>query len=142
MVEVKRRPNESIGSLMRRFNRFVQVSGVLIKAKKSQFREKKKTERKEKNAAIMGMHLSKLRKKLEKLGKYDEETFEEEKRKMKQELDLQSVECGKQFLETQKASTTTDLTFIKSLCDTLKQIDESDTPNYQRNRFKSSQKRD
>lgn len=88
MVEVKRKSNESIGSLMRRFNRFVQVSGVLVKAKKSQFRAKKKTERKEKMAAIMGMHLSALRKRLEKLGKYDEETFEEEKRKMKQELGL------------------------------------------------------
>ena len=36
----------------------------------------------------MGMHLSALRKKLQKLGKYDEETFEEGKRKLKQELDL------------------------------------------------------
>ena len=45
-------------------------------------------ERKEKNAAIMGLHLGALRKRLEKLGKYDEETFEEEKRKMKQEIDL------------------------------------------------------
>ncbi len=88
MVEVRRKPNESIGSLMRRFNRFIQVSGVLLKAKKSRFRERKKTERKEKMAAIMGMHLSALRRRLEKLGKYDEETFEEEKRKMKQELDL------------------------------------------------------
>ncbi|OGM99360.1 MAG: hypothetical protein A2817_01645 [Candidatus Yanofskybacteria bacterium RIFCSPHIGHO2_01_FULL_39_8b] len=88
MVEVKRKPNESIGSLMRRFNRFVQSSGVLVRAKKSKFRIKKPTERKEKNAAIMGMHLSALRKRLEKLGKYDEETFEEEKRKMKQGLDL------------------------------------------------------
>ena len=88
MVEVKRKPNESIGSLMRRFNRFVQQSGVLLKAKKSQFREKRQTERKEKNAAIMGMHLNDLRKRLEKLGKYDDETFEEEKRKLKQELGL------------------------------------------------------
>jgi len=88
MVEVRRKPNESIGSLMRRFNRFVQSSGVLLKAKKSQFREKKQNERKEKNAAIMGMHLSALRKKLEKLGKYDDETFDEEKRKLKQELGL------------------------------------------------------
>jgi ribosomal protein S21 len=88
MVEVKRKPNESIGSLMRRFNRFVQQSGVLLKAKKSQFREKQMNERKEKNAAIMGLHLSELRKRLEKLGKYDDETFEEEKRKLKQELDL------------------------------------------------------
>jgi len=36
----------------------------------------------------MGMHLSHLRKRLEKLGKYDEDTFDEEKRKMKQELGL------------------------------------------------------
>ena len=88
MAEVRRKQNESIGSLMRRFNRFVQQSGVLVKAKGSQFRVKKQTKRKEKMAAIMGMHLSALRRKLEKLGKYDEETFEEEKRKMKQELDL------------------------------------------------------
>jgi len=88
MVEVRRKPNESIGSLMRRFNRFVQQSGILLKAKKGQFRQRKPTERKEKNAAIMGMHLNALRKKLEKMGKYDEETFEEEKRKLKQKIDL------------------------------------------------------
>ena len=88
MVEVRRKNNESIGSLLRRFNRFVQQSGVLLKAKNGQFRQKKYTERKEKNAAIMGMHLSALRRKLEKLGKYDEDTFEEEKRKLKQKLDL------------------------------------------------------
>ncbi len=88
MAEVKRKQNESIGSLMRRFNRFVQQSGVLVKAKKSQFRVKKPTKRKEKMSAIMGMHLGALRRRLEKLGKYDDDTFEEEKRKMKQELDL------------------------------------------------------
>ena len=88
MVEVKRKPNESTGSLLRRFSRFVQQSGVLVKAKKSLYRAKKQNERKEKNAAIMGLHLNALRKRLEKLGKYDEETFEEEKRKMKQKLDL------------------------------------------------------
>ena len=88
MVKVDRKPNESIGSLMRRFNRFVQQSGVLLKAKKSQYRQKKQTDRKEKNAAIMGMHLSALRRRLQKLGKYSEDTFEEEKRKLKQTLDI------------------------------------------------------
>lgn len=88
MVEVKRKPNESTGSLLRRFSRFVQQSGVLLKAKRSQFRMKKMNERREKNAAIMGMHLRELRKKLEKLGKYDEETFEEAKRRLKQEIEL------------------------------------------------------
>ncbi|OGM98016.1 MAG: 30S ribosomal protein S21 [Candidatus Yanofskybacteria bacterium RIFCSPHIGHO2_01_FULL_41_21] len=88
MVEVKRKPNESIGSLMRRFNRFVQQSGVLLKAKKSKFRIKKQTERREKNAAIMGIHLAGLRRKLEKLGTYDKDVFDEAKRKLKQEIDL------------------------------------------------------
>ncbi len=88
MVEIKRKPNETVGSLLRRFSRFVQQSGVLVKAKKSQFRQKKQTVMKEKNAAIMGVHLTNLRKRLEKLGKYDDETFEEEKRKLKQEIGL------------------------------------------------------
>ena len=88
MVEVKRKPNESTGALLRRFSRFVQQSGVLLKAKSDKHHQKKKNERKEKNAAIMGMHLSELRKRLTKLGKYDDETFEEEKRKMKQKLGL------------------------------------------------------
>ncbi len=88
MVEVKRKQNESVGGMMRRFSRFVQQSGVLFKARGSRYRTKKPTERKQKNAAIMGMHLSQLRKRLEKLGKYDEDTFEEEKRKLKHELGL------------------------------------------------------
>jgi len=88
MVEVKRKPNESTGALLRRFSRFVQQSGVLLKAKNDQHRQKKTNERREKNAAIMGMHLSELRKRLTKLGKYDDETFEEEKRKLKQKLGL------------------------------------------------------
>ena len=88
MVEVRRRPNESVGSLLRRFNRFVQQSGVLLKAKKDQYQQKKMNERKEKNAAIMGMHLGELRRRLTKLGKYYEETFEEEKRKLKQKIGL------------------------------------------------------
>lgn len=73
---------------MRRFNRFIQQSGVLVQAKSSKHRQKKMNERKEKNAAIMGMHLGELRKRLQKLGKYDDETFDEEKRKLKQKLDL------------------------------------------------------
>jgi len=88
MVRVDRKQNESIGSLLRRFNRFVQQSGVLVQAKASKHRVRKPTDRKEKNAAIMGLHLNALRKRLEKLGKYDDETFEEAKRKMKQEIDL------------------------------------------------------
>lgn len=88
MVEVKRKPNESTGSMLRRFSRFVQQSGVLIRRKSLKYRPKKVTERMEKNRAIMGMHLRKLRLNLEKLGKYSEENFDEAKRRLKQEIDL------------------------------------------------------
>ena len=36
----------------------------------------------------MGIHLAGLRRKLEKLGTYDKDVFEEAKRKLKQEIDL------------------------------------------------------
>ncbi len=39
MVEVKRKDNESFESLLRRFNRKVQQSGVLVRARKTRFFE-------------------------------------------------------------------------------------------------------
>jgi small subunit ribosomal protein S21 len=37
MVEVKRKENESFESLLRRFNRKIQQSGVLVRARKIRF---------------------------------------------------------------------------------------------------------
>ncbi len=88
MVEVKRKPNESTGSLLRRFSRFVQQSGVLVRKKSLKYRPKKLTERQEKNRAIMGVHLRKLRAQLQKQGTYTEDAFQEAKRRMKQDIDL------------------------------------------------------
>ena len=39
MVEVKRKENESFESLLRRFNRKIQQSGVLIRARRTRFFE-------------------------------------------------------------------------------------------------------
>lgn len=88
MVQVTRKPNESVGSLLRRFSRLIQQTGLVLRAKKRRYFQKDPTERLEKNRAIMREALRDLRKKLEKMGQYDEETFEEEKQKVKQELDL------------------------------------------------------
>lgn len=88
MVEVKRKANESTGSLLRRFSRFVQQSGVLIRKKSLKHRPKRVTDRMEKNRAIMAVHLRKLRQNLEKLGKYSDENFEEAKRRLKQKIEL------------------------------------------------------
>lgn len=87
-MEVKRKPNESIGSLMRRFSRLVQQSHLVVNAKKSKHFEKKPNERVEKNRAIMREELRSLRKRLERLGKFDDDTFDEEKKKVKQKLGL------------------------------------------------------
>lgn len=87
-MEVKRKINESTGSLMRRFTRLVQQSRILVNAKKGRYVVKKPNQRVLKNRAIMRVELRALRKRLERLGKYDDETFEEEKRKIKRELDL------------------------------------------------------
>lgn len=87
-MEVKRKPNESVTSLMRRFSRLVQQTKIITIAKGKKSRKRKITPRIEKNRAIMRVELQGLRRRLERLGKYDDETFEEEKRKIKQTLDL------------------------------------------------------
>lgn len=87
-MEVKRKPNESTGSLMRRFSRLVQQSQIIVNAKKARYVEKRPNERVLKNRAIMREELRALRRRLERLGKYEDEIFEEEKRKIKRKLDL------------------------------------------------------
>ncbi|MCL5009291.1 MAG: 30S ribosomal protein S21 [Patescibacteria group bacterium] len=51
MVEVKRKDNESFESLLRRFNRKIQQSGVLIRARKTRFFESPKSRNLQKVAA-------------------------------------------------------------------------------------------
>ncbi|TSC74263.1 MAG: Uncharacterized protein G01um101444_338 [Parcubacteria group bacterium Gr01-1014_44] len=87
-MDVKRKPNETVGSMLRRFSRLVQQSRFVPKVKAGKHFKKKPSERQDKNRAIMREELRKLRRHLERLGKYDEETFEEEKKKIKQKLDL------------------------------------------------------
>lgn len=88
MVDVKRKPNESIGSLLRRFSRFTQQSGVILRKKSLKHRAKQTSVRQEKNRAIMGVHLRKLRTTMEKMGTYSDDAFEEAKRRLKQEITL------------------------------------------------------
>ena len=87
-MEVRKKSNETIGSLLRRFSRLYQQVGIVRIAKQKKHRAKKLTERELKNKAIMREHLRALRARLEKLGKYDEETFQEEKKKLKQRINI------------------------------------------------------
>lgn len=72
MVEVYRRDNESTESLVRRFMRRVQQSGVLLQARKVQFFTRKKSKRKVREAAMRRAKLQAERERLVKLGELDE----------------------------------------------------------------------
>lgn len=83
-AQVYRKPRETIPSLIRRFSRSVQSGKILDRAKRGLYRYRKPSERQIKHRAIMREELKKLRARLEKQDKYSEETFEREKRKIKE----------------------------------------------------------
>ena len=69
MVEVKKKDNESFESLMRRFNRKIQQSGVLIRARKIRFFAPVKSRNLQKVAARRRSKAREVREELKKLGK-------------------------------------------------------------------------
>lgn len=84
MAEVYRKPKETIPSLIRRFSRAVQAGRILEKNKARLYRYRKPSERQIKQRAIMKEALKQLRRRLEKQGKYSEEIFQREKKKIKE----------------------------------------------------------
>lgn len=69
MVEVKKREGESFESLLRRFNRKIQQSGVLVRARKIQFYEPPKSRNLQRESARRRQQLSQEREELKKMGK-------------------------------------------------------------------------
>jgi len=82
MIEVKKKDRESSESLIRRFSRKVQQSGVLVHARKSRFRSEDKTKREMREGAIYRVKVKKIVDHLKKLGKFDEDTFKNVKKKL------------------------------------------------------------
>lgn len=73
MIEVKRKENESVGSLLRRFSKKVQQSGLLIQARNSRFKEKSKSRTERRKSALRRNQLVVEKERLRKLGKLEEE---------------------------------------------------------------------
>ncbi len=69
MVEVKRKDNESFESLLRRFNRKIQQSGVLVRARKTRFFEPAKSRNLLREAAQRRSENRAKREELKKMGK-------------------------------------------------------------------------
>jgi ribosomal protein S21 len=82
MVEVKRKDRESSDSLMKRFSRRVQQSGVLLSARKGRFYAKPKSRRQVRESAMYRAKIKKEVDKLKKMGKFDEEALQRIKKRM------------------------------------------------------------
>jgi ribosomal protein S21 len=76
MVEVRKRDNESVEGMLRRFSRKVQQSGVLLQAKKIRFHARKKGKRQVREEAIRKATLQAERDRLIKLGEMEEFEFD------------------------------------------------------------------
>lgn len=69
MVEVKKKDGESFESLLRRFNRRIQQSGVLVRARKIRFFEPPKSKRLVREDARRRAQIKRRREELKKSGK-------------------------------------------------------------------------
>lgn len=73
MIEVKKKDNESVGSLLRRFSRKVQQSGLLLQARSVRFQEKEKSKTERRKSALRRNVIVAQKEKDRKLGKLEEE---------------------------------------------------------------------
>lgn len=81
-IEVKKKDRETAESLIRRFSRSIQQSGVLMRARRKRFLFEDKSKREKRQEALYKVKIRKEIDKLKKLGKFDEEALRNIKRKM------------------------------------------------------------
>jgi len=67
-VKVTRKEKETVASLIRRFQKAVQKSGILIRAREKMYRDRNLSEEKKKRKALRREELKKYYEKLEKMG--------------------------------------------------------------------------
>ncbi len=82
MIEVKKKEKETNESLIRRFSRRVQQSGILMNARKARFQERKKSKKQQREEALYKIKIRKEIEKLKKLDKFDEEALKAIKKKI------------------------------------------------------------
>jgi ribosomal protein S21 len=75
MVEVRKKDNENSETLLRRFTRRWQESGIGVRARKRRFYQKDFTKREKRIRALYRVGKKKEYETLEKLGKLEEEHF-------------------------------------------------------------------
>ena len=69
VIEVRKNPNENNASVLRRFSRRIQESGIIRKVKNSRYNERKESKLKVKKSALKRMERRIQIERLKKLGK-------------------------------------------------------------------------
>jgi len=82
MIQVKKKDRETSESLIKRFSRRVQQSGVLLTARRGRFFAKEKSRRQSRESAMYRAKVRKEVDRLKKIGKFDEEALKRVKRKL------------------------------------------------------------
>lgn len=82
MIHIRKKERETPESMIRRFSRRVQQSGVLQRVRKGRFRLEEKSRLKRREEALYKVKIRKEIGKLKKLGKFDDESLREVRRKL------------------------------------------------------------
>ena len=75
MAETKRKKGESFESLLRRFKRKIQQSGILLQTRKIQYHERPKNRNKRRSDALRRLRITAEREYLKKIGRLPEDEF-------------------------------------------------------------------
>lgn len=68
-LEIKRKEKETVQSLISRFSKAMQQSGILMRAREKMFKDRARSENLKREAALRREELKKVYEKLKKLGK-------------------------------------------------------------------------
>lgn len=82
MIHIRKKDRETPESMIRRFSRRVQQSGVLQHVRKNRFRLEEKSRIKRREGALYKVRIRKEIDRLKKFGKFDEESLREARKKM------------------------------------------------------------
>jgi len=82
MIQVRKKEKENAESLIRRFSRRIQQSGVLMQARRNRFQNDKKSKQKQRDEALYKVKIRKEITKLKKIDRFDNEALKNIKKRM------------------------------------------------------------
>lgn len=80
MAETKRKKGESFESLLRRFKKKIQQSGILLQSRKIRYFERPKSKNKRRTDTLRRIEINEEREYLRKIGKLPEDDFKTTRR--------------------------------------------------------------